>query len=100
MGAGILKHFGCSCHSVQVRVAGDVTCRSAVGGELKPVCAASCKNACSTSFDEYDERNFKLTGYHLDAKDRERMVKVCKRSCAYECSKGGRAYDFVVTSRR
>lgn len=46
----------------QVRAAGELTCRAAVGSELQPVCAASCKNACETAFEAYEEKNFRETG--------------------------------------
>eukprot|EP00775_Hariotina_reticulata_P010361 gene10361-10519_t len=48
----------------------------------------------------YEERLFAETGYKLEPKDRERVLRNCRHSCAYECTKSGTSHDFVVTYRR
>jgi len=85
----------------QMRAAGgDVTCQRAEGADLKPTCAASCGSACEVAFDGYAARYLADTGIAVSPKERTRMLKGCARSCAFECFKGGKSYDFVVPWRR
>lgn len=67
---------------------------------MKPACISSCGTACEAAFEAYAAEYKQRMGYVLDEKDRVRLLKNCKRSCAYECTKGGKAYDFVVPYRR
>jgi hypothetical protein len=40
------------------------------------------------------------SGFALLAEDETRLVKNCSRTCAYECAKPGRAFDFVIPYRK
>jgi hypothetical protein len=83
-----------------VFAAGERTCRQAEGAEMKPACVSSCGGACEAALQSYEADYKQRMGYVLEEKDRQRLLKNCKRSCAYECTKGGKVYDFVVPYRR
>ncbi len=72
-------------------------CRRATGAELKPACKASCAGACAEA---YEARLFAESGYKLEPRERARVLKTCRGSCAYECTKSGKSHDFVVPWRR
>ncbi|KAK9819852.1 hypothetical protein WJX72_003300 [[Myrmecia] bisecta] len=80
--------------------AGNQTCRSAEGIELKPTCGSSCRNACTAGFDAYVQANKDFSGYVIDSKDQARVLKSCIRQCTYECGKPGKVFDFAVPFRR
>jgi hypothetical protein len=85
---------------VQVLAAGERTCQQAEGSEMKPACITSCASACDVAFEAYAAEYKARMGYVLEEKDRQRLLKNCKRSCGYQCTKGGKVYDFVVPYRR
>jgi hypothetical protein len=85
---------------MQVQAGNDLLCKRAVGTDLKPACVESCTSACSNALESYEARNQQETGYVLEGAEKARVLKNCRRSCTYECTKSGKAHDFVVPYRR
>ncbi len=85
---------------MQVEATGNARCRSAEGPDLKPACAASCDAACSASLDAFTAGEAARTGLALEPTDKGRLLKSCRRSCAYECMKSGKAHDFAAVYRK
>jgi len=83
----------------RVNAIGDRTCRSSEGPELKPACARSCNDACTDGLSLYTSESSSSLGFKVPEKAQERVLKGCRRQCTYECSKPGKAYDFVVPFR-
>jgi len=84
----------------QVEAGEDLLCQRATGGDLKGVCKQSCGSACEAALTAYESRLQAETGLSLSVKERQRVLKNCRHSCSYECTKSGKAHDFVVPSRR
>lgn len=84
----------------KVKAGASLVCRQHASEDLKGCCKVSCGDACAAALEAYATTSRRETGLELDAKDKARMQKLCSRQCAYECSKGGRTYDFVVPYRR
>ncbi|WIA09282.1 hypothetical protein OEZ86_011865 [Tetradesmus obliquus] len=81
--------------------AGDgLLCKRATGPDLNKACKQSCASACGDALARYEERMFAETGFKLEPKERERVLRNCRHSCSYECTKSGKAHDFVVPYRR
>lgn len=91
----LLKH-----HCLQVRGSDGLTCVRGEAQELKEACVVPCAKACNLAMDAYAADNERRTGYRIDPKDVARLVRSCERSCAYECSKPGKTFDFTVPFRR
>jgi hypothetical protein len=87
-------------HAPQVQAGEDLLCKQATGQDLKAVCKSSCTSACESALAAYEARLTAETGLTLDPKERSRVLKNCRHSCSYECTKSGKAHDFVVPSRR
>lgn len=85
---------------VQVQAGDDLLCKRATGPDLNKACKQSCADACTDALTKYEERMFAETGYKLEPKERERVLRNCRHSCSYECTKSGKAHDFVVPYRR
>jgi hypothetical protein len=90
------------CHSMLLQVqAGDgLLCKRATGPDLGKACKESCASACTDALARYEARMFAETGFKLEPKERERVLRNCRHSCSYECTKSGKAHDFVVPYRR
>jgi hypothetical protein len=86
------------CH--QVEAGDDLLCKRSTGQDLKVACKQSCGAACESALAAYEGRLTAETGLTLDPKERARVLKNCRHSCSYECTKSGKAHDFVVPSRR
>jgi hypothetical protein len=84
----------------QVRIAGVSSCQRAEGTELPAACARSCETACSAAMQNYVLKAASETGILVEEKEKIRMTKSCTRDCRSECTKPGKAFDFVSTSRR
>jgi hypothetical protein len=63
-------------------------------------CAQACPTSCKTSIDAYLKDYKGKTGYDLDDKASTKLLNSCTRRCNKECSKGGTAYDYVISFRR
>ena len=50
---------------VQVNAAGTRTCRGAQGAELRPACAASCRDACRDGLAVYTTESSALSGFKV-----------------------------------
>lgn len=85
---------------LQVEAGDDLLCKRATGPDLKVACKQSCGTACESALAAYEARLTAETGLVLDAKERGRVLKNCRHSCSYECTKSGKSHDFVVPSRR
>jgi hypothetical protein len=83
-----------------VQAGDDLLCKQATGQDLKAVCKASCGSACELALAAYEARLAAESGFKLDPKERARVLKNCRHGCSYECTKSGKAHDFVVPSRR
>ena len=75
-------------------------CKRSVGPELRDSCASSCESTCQLAVDRYVAKALQETGIVVEERERQRVAKNCSRSCRTECSKPGKVFDFVVTSRR
>ncbi|GAX74781.1 hypothetical protein CEUSTIGMA_g2228.t1 [Chlamydomonas eustigma] len=84
----------------KVRIAGVSSCRRSEGTELPTACARSCETACSAAMQNYVTKSASETGILVEEKEKIRMTKSCTRDCRSECTKPGKAFDFVSTSRR
>eukprot|EP00878_Enallax_costatus_P023289 GHUV01024761.1.p1 GENE.GHUV01024761.1~~GHUV01024761.1.p1 ORF type:complete len:249 (+),score=46.61 GHUV01024761.1:662-1408(+) len=84
----------------KVQAANDLLCKRATGSDLKQACKQSCTDACNDALRAYEERMYAESGLALTPKERDRVLKNCRHSCSYECTKSGKAHDFVVPSRR
>eukprot|EP00877_Chromochloris_zofingiensis_P001123 jgi/Chrzof1/11010/Cz05g20090.t1 len=84
----------------KVRAAGNLLCKESIGPDLKPACVASCSSACDAALKNYADMNEAETGYQIQPADKTRVLKNCRRSCVYECTKSGKARDFVVPYNR
>ncbi|KAF8073044.1 nip7 [Scenedesmus sp. PABB004] len=84
----------------KVQAGDNLLCKRATGQDLKASCKASCGAACTDALAGYEERLFAESGLRLDDKERARVLRNCRHSCSYECTKSGKAHDFVVPSRR
>lgn len=60
--------------------------------QRSPVGLLSQRSCCSAAL-------ARRAGLRLEPKDRERLLKNCKRSCGYECTKSGKAHDFATVYR-
>lgn len=85
---------------LQVEAGDDLLCKRSTGQDLKVACKQSCGSACESALAAYEGRLTADTGLTLDPKERARVLKNCRHSCSYECTKSGKAHDFVVPSRR
>lgn len=74
-------------------------CKRAEEVELKPACVTSCQAACSSAMEQYMKKEKLRSGFDIEARDKDRLVRRCSRDCGYECLKGGRAYDFAIPFR-
>jgi hypothetical protein len=84
----------------QARFARDQACTKAESQDLKDACTTACQGSCSGTVQAYAASLVERTGLRLLPKDQERLQRSCVRNCAYECSKPGRAFDFVVPWRK
>lgn len=85
---------------MQVQAGNDLLCKRSTGPDLKKSCNQSCGDACNDALKAYEDRLYAETGLTLAPKERERVLRNCRHSCSYECTKSGKAHDFVVPSRR
>lgn len=67
--------------------------------DLKPACVPACSQSCAGALDVHQARLLSETGFGMQPGERSRVEKACLRSCAYECTKPGRAFEFVVPFR-
>lgn len=67
--------------------------------ELARACVPACKQACGTSLAKHTSFVRRQTGLAMAPVAQERVAKTCARSCAYECSKPGKVFDFAVPWR-
>lgn len=93
-------HAPAALPALQVSAGDDLLCKRATGSDLKAVCKQSCGSACEAALDAYEARLTAEMGLTLNSKERQRVLKNCRHSCSYECTKSGKAHDFVVPSRR
>eukprot|EP00879_Flechtneria_rotunda_P026836 GHRR01028671.1.p1 GENE.GHRR01028671.1~~GHRR01028671.1.p1 ORF type:complete len:277 (+),score=64.15 GHRR01028671.1:114-833(+) len=84
----------------KVQAANGLLCKRSVGPDLKQACKQSCATACTDALAAYEDRMFAETGYKLQPKERERVLRNCRHSCSYECTKSGKAHDFAVPYRK
>jgi hypothetical protein len=68
--------------------------------ELNAGCGQACPASCSKSLQGYLQDYEVSTGYALDDKSYNKLLNSCTRRCNKECSKGGTAYDYVISYRR
>lgn len=85
---------------LQVQAGSNLLCKRATGPDLKPACTESCSSACDAALVAYEAQVQQESGYVLEAVERARVLKNCKRACTYECTKSGKAHDFVVPYKR
>ena len=67
--------------------------------DLKPACLPACRAGCAGALDAYSASQKGRTGYPLLQSDRARVEKACLRSCAVECTKPGKVFDFAIPFR-
>ena len=91
---------GLAIFSSSVQAGDGLLCKRATGPDLNKACKQSCASACGDALARYEERMFAETGFKLEPKERERVLRNCRHSCSYECTKSGKAHDFVVPYRR
>jgi len=84
----------------KVRAAGNTVCEQAVGSDMKQTCASSCEAACNRALDLFEVSEAKRSGFSLLEKDRTRLRKTCIRECSIDCTRPGKAYDFVIPYRK
>lgn len=90
----------CACDHEQALYAKERICRKAEGTDLKETCRSSCQSACIDTLTGYATALTEESGFRLLDKDQERLLKSCTRNCSYECSKPGKAFDFVIPYRK
>jgi hypothetical protein len=95
-----LVFAGPSRVTLQVQAGDGLLCKRATGPDLNKACKQSCASACTDALARYEARMFAKTGFKLEPKERERVLRNCRHSCSYECTKSGKAHDFVVPYRR
>ena len=68
--------------------------------ELPATCVESCTKTCNAVLEKYSSTIVSTTGYRLDPADAQRLLRSCQRNCATECTKPGKAFDFVIPYRK
>ena len=84
----------------KVTLAGDQKCVKGESEQLVDSCATACPGSCQASVASFLAAYEDRTGLVLDQKANSKLVKSCTRRCNQECSKGGTAYDYVVSYRK
>jgi hypothetical protein len=67
--------------------------------DIRPACVPACRGACDGALDAHAALTRATTGYALASDDAARLGKSCARTCAVECTKPGRAFDFAIPFR-
>lgn len=67
--------------------------------ELAPACVPACRAACGAALAAQAAQTRSSTGFVLSGGAAQRLARACTRSCAYECTKPGRAFDFALPWR-
>ncbi len=67
--------------------------------DIRPACVPACRAACDAALEAHAALTRATTGYALAPDDAGRLAKACTRTCAVECTKPGRAFDFGVPFR-
>ena len=66
---------------------------------LRPVCVPACRDACAGGLRNHAAFEKALTGFALEADDEAKVFKSCVRSCAVECTKPGKTFDWETPWR-
>jgi hypothetical protein len=67
--------------------------------DIRPACVPACRGACDGALEAHAALTRATTGYALASDDAARLGKSCARTCAVECTKPGRAFDFAIPFR-
>lgn len=78
---------------------GGPSCAKGEGQSREDSCMPPCGRACGAAVSRHLEAVRRSTGYQLEARDRERVLRSCSTQCFQECMKPGNSIAFLSAYR-